>query len=56
MVDLKKRNWLANVRPPGTFGNNIFGHSELPQLPPQRLLGMFTHLMDLEKGINLFGF
>lgn len=41
---------------PGRFGNNIiFGHSELPQFAsPKDYAGIFTHIMDLDVGDEIF--
>lgn len=41
---------------PGAYGNNIvFGHSELPQFAnPKNYSGIFTHIMELEKGDEIF--
>lgn len=55
--DLKKAliGWPTSAAP-GTFGNNIiFGHSELPQFAnPKDYSGIFTRLMDLEKGDEMY--
>lgn len=55
--DLKKTlvAWPTSATP-GQFGNNIiFGHSELPQFAnPRDYSGMFTHIMELEKGDEIY--
>ncbi len=55
--DLKKSlvAWPTSA-PPGTYGNNIiFGHSELPQFAsPGNYSGIFTHIMELEKGDEIY--
>ncbi len=55
--DLKKSliGWPTSPLP-GQFGNNIiFGHSELPQFAnPKDYSGIFTHLMDLTMGDEIF--
>lgn len=55
--DLKKSllAWPTSALP-GVYGNNIiFGHSELPQFAsPKDYSGIFTHLMDLTKGDEVF--
>jgi sortase A len=55
--DLKKSlvAWPSSALP-GSYGNNIvFGHSELPQLAsPKNYSGIFTFLMDLKEGDDIF--
>lgn len=55
--DLKKSLVAWPTSPaPGTYGNNIiFGHSELPQFSNSKsYAGIFTYLMDLNKGDEIF--
>ncbi len=56
-TDLKKSlvAWPTSAMP-GNFGVNIiFGHSELPQFAsPDNFSGIFTHLMDLNNGDDIY--